>query len=77
MSVKVETTVSVFGTTRVTGYVNNKEVISVSDNIQQTFHVGSSTCLPSNFELALLYVDCMKQVMQTVEAIKENTNENI
>lgn len=50
-----------------TGYVDNHEVIHISDHIQRIWTVGSSCCLPSNIEMAQLYVECMAAVMENYQ----------
>ena len=49
----------------VTGFVNQREVIKINNKIYGIKPtIACSSCLPSDFEEAKLYVECMHQVLQ-------------
>lgn len=49
---------------RIVGYVNDREIITLSNQIFGKWHTGSSTCLPSDIAKAAQYVECMTQVFE-------------
>ena len=51
--------------TEVQGFVGDHEVLSVSSRPGGAWLVGSSSCLPPNFEAATVYLECMKRVFDT------------
>lgn len=56
--------------TMIQGFVNGKEVISLSNNIHGQWHTSMSSCLPSNIELAKVYVDVYHQIFEHLERMK-------
>jgi hypothetical protein len=60
-----------FNCTRVTGYVNGREIIAVSDNVSKEFTIGTSSCLPTKFDDAQEYLDCMQQTLDKAKEIRE------
>jgi len=65
MAIKIEVTKSCNeAVTRITGYVNDREIITLSNQIFGKWHTGSSTCLPSDISEAAEYVECMKQAFE-------------
>lgn len=49
--------------TEVCGFVGRHEVMSMNSRIGGTWHVGSSSCLPTDPARAALYIECMSRVM--------------
>lgn len=47
--------------TRIVGFVNGRDIVSMSNHIFGKWNVGSSTCLPSDMEEAQAIVECMVQ----------------
>lgn len=54
----------------ISGYVDGREVITLSNHILGKWHVGSSTCLPSNLEEAKKILECYVQVFEELEKNK-------
>ena len=62
---------------RVDGYVGSCNVVSVSI-LMGSWHTATSCCLPSDFELAKEYVECMNQVYTKADEItKEHHHQTI
>ena len=65
MTIKIDVKENYDGSvTRIFGYVNNREIITLSNQIFGKWHTGSSTCLPSDISEAAEYVECMKQAFE-------------
>lgn len=47
--------------TKVTGFVDNNEVVSLSNGVSDTWRVSGSSCLPSNLVEAAAYLECMQR----------------
>jgi len=60
--IRVEVEVSHSGTVRIVGYVGGRDVMSISNYIFGKWHVGSSSCLPSDPIVAEAYVKCCVEV---------------
>jgi hypothetical protein len=58
-----------FGVTRISGYVNNIEVVAINNAIFGEWHTATSCCLPSNFKLAKQYADVYAEVFKQASKI--------
>jgi hypothetical protein len=58
------------GVHSVTGYVDNKEVINISNRVENQWGIGSSSTLPYDWSLALLYNECVSAVMAHVKTLQ-------
>lgn len=54
----------------ITGILDGREVITVSNSIMGQWHVGSSTCLPSNIEQAKRMLEVYVKVFDELEQSK-------
>lgn len=52
---------------RISGFVNGREVISLSNYIMGQWHIGSSTCLPSNLAEAKEILECFVRVFEELD----------
>lgn len=57
------------GVHSITGYVDGKEVINASNKVCQSWGIGSSSTLPYDFILALLYIEVASQVMNHAKGL--------
>ena len=68
MAIKIEVVKNYDGSvTRIVGYFNNREIVTLSNQIFGKWHTGSSTCLPSDIAAAEEYVECMRQAFETAK----------
>lgn len=51
----------------ISGFVNGREVITLSNHIMGKWHVGSSICLPSDLEQAKEILECFVKVFEELE----------
>jgi hypothetical protein len=58
-----------FGVTRISGYVNNIEVVAVNNAIAGEWHTATSCCLPANFLLAKEYAEVYAEVFKQASKI--------
>ena len=62
--------------TEVQGWVGTSEVIALSNQIEGTWRVSRSSCLPSDMTLAGVHIDCILQAFHTARqhgAMDDNT----
>lgn len=52
---------------RISGFVDGREVITLSNTIMGQWHVASSTCFPSNLEQAKQMLECFVKVFEELE----------
>lgn len=64
MAIHIEVATGYGGTIRIIGYVNEREIITISNQLFGKWSTGSSSCLPSKFEDAQQYVECMRLVFE-------------
>lgn len=55
--------------TAIEGFVDNQQIVKVSDVISGKWHTATSTCLPSNINAAREYIDCMVQVFEKLDEV--------
>ena len=69
MSIRVEL-IHGYQSTRIVGYVDDREIITLSNQIFGKWSTGSSTCLPSDIIMAAEYLECMRQAFATMESLE-------
>ena len=68
MKYTIKIDVKTYGTTtRIVGFVNDDEVIGLSNQILGKWHTSASTCLPSDIKKAKQYVMCMNEAFEVAE----------
>jgi len=73
MTIEIKVT-NTHGFKEVEGFVDDYQVLKVNTVISDKWHTATSTCLPSDIEKAAEYVECMKQVFDTMANIKQSDN---
>ncbi len=59
------------GSLSIDGYVGQTKAISLS-KYRNGWSVSGSSCLPSDIELALKYIECMNRAFRESKVYKEN-----